>query len=225
MASGKRNMTPASFVSVLMMPTMLTMFVSGVWHGAGYTYIVWGLMHGALISINHAWRLIRPRIWPAAKNHARFLSTTGFIMTFTSVVVAMVMFRAPTVTAAMSIWGDMLGGHGVTLPDGVLARLGPVAVWLHAIGVHADGAGGAVMLDATLRIALLLVIVLCLPNPLEILGSHEPALGVKPAKQPSWLLRQSQWSESAPWAVGTATLAATGILSLGQLSEFLYWQF
>ena len=224
-ASGKRNMTPASFVSVLMMPTMLTMLVSGVWHGAGYTYIVWGLMHGALISINHAWRLIRPRIWPASKNHAFLLSVTSFIMTFTSVVIAMVMFRAPTVTAAASIWGDMLGGHGVTLPDGVLARLGPIADWLHAFGVHAGGTGGATMLDAILRIALLLVIVLCLPNSLEILARYEPALGVKPATKQSWLLRQSQWSGSASWALGMATVAATGILSLGQLSEFLYWQF
>jgi alginate O-acetyltransferase complex protein AlgI len=225
MASGKRNITPASFVTALMVPTMLTMLVSGVWHGAGYTYIAWGLIHGALISINHAWRLIRRRIWPSATNHALLLSATGFIMTFTSVVVAMVMFRAPTVTVATSIWGDMLALHGVALPDGVLARLGPVAIWLQAIGVHADGAGGAMMFDATLRIALLLVIALCLPNSLEILARHEPALGVKPEKHPRWLLRQSQWTESPSWAVGMATVAAAGVLSLGQLSEFLYWQF
>ena len=71
MASGKpgfggRDTTIASFVTLLMMPTMITMFVSGVWHGAGYTYIVWGLMHGAMITVNHGWRLMRSRIWPGA---------------------------------------------------------------------------------------------------------------------------------------------------------------
>jgi alginate O-acetyltransferase complex protein AlgI len=81
------------------------------------------------------------------------------------------------------------------------------------------------MFDATLRIALLLVIALCLPNSLEILARHKPALGVKPEKLPRWLLRQSQWTESPSCAVGMATVAAAGILSLGRLSEFLYWQF
>jgi alginate O-acetyltransferase complex protein AlgI len=58
MATGKpgfggRDTTVASFSILLLLPTMLTMFISGLWHGAGYTYIVWGLMHGAMISINH----------------------------------------------------------------------------------------------------------------------------------------------------------------------------
>ena len=64
-----------------------------------------------------------------------------------------------------------------------------------------------------------------MPNSLEILSPYEPALGIKPPKQPNWVLRQLFWKESTPWAIGMATVAAAGILSLGQLSEFLYWQF
>ena len=222
---GGRNMTPAAFLPLLMMPTMLTMLISGVWHGAGYTYIVWGLMHGVMISVNHAWRVIHARIRRGAKNHAFSLSGSGFVLTFTCVVVAMVMFRAPTVAAAASIWRDMLGGHGVTLPEGVLARMGTAAVWLRAFGVHADATGGASMLDALVRIGVLLAIALCLPNTLELLARHEPAFGVKPAMREGWLLRHARWTETCPWAFGMATVAAAGLLSLGQLSEFLYWQF
>lgn len=230
MASGKpglggRNMTPAAFLSLLVMPTMLTMLISGVWHGAGYTYIVWGLMHGVMISLNHAWRVIHARIRSSTKSHALSLPGSGFVLTFACVVAAMVMFRAPTVAAAASIWRDMVGGHGVTLPEGVLARMGTFAVSLRAIGVHPDASGGASMLDATLRIGVLLAIALCLPNTLELLARHEPALGIKPAIREGWLLRHARWTETGPWAFGMATVAAAGILSLGQLSEFLYWQF
>ena len=126
------------------------MFISGLWHGAGYTYIVWGLMHGAMISINHGWRLIRARIWPAAKDHPRLLAGTGFALTFVSVVVAMVMFRAPTIGAAASIWGDLVGAHGVSLPEGLLARLGFAAHWLHAIRVQPDTSSGSQMLEGVL---------------------------------------------------------------------------
>jgi len=38
-------------------------------------------------------------------------------------------------------------------------------------------------------------------------------------------VRRAGWTASAPWAVGMAGVAAFGLLSLGQLSEFLYWQF
>jgi alginate O-acetyltransferase complex protein AlgI len=222
---GGRDSTVASFVTLLMMPTMITMFISGLWHGAGYTYIVWGLMHGAMITINHTWRLIRPRIWPRAKNHPRLLSGTGFILTFLSVVAAMVMFRAPTVTAAVSIWGDLVGANGVTLPEGLIARLGPFAHWLQLIGVRPDATSGAVIVDGVLRVGVLLVITLGLPNTLQILAPYEPALGVRPAKNEPWILPASKWGPSHAWAVGLAVISAAGILSLGQLSEFLYWQF
>jgi D-alanyl-lipoteichoic acid acyltransferase DltB (MBOAT superfamily) len=226
---GTRSTTASAFLTLLVMPTMLTMFVSGVWHGAGYTYIVWGLMHGALISINHAWRLVRPRVWPNANNRPAFLKAAGFFLTFLSVVVAMVMFRAPTVTGAVHIWGDMIGRHGVTLPEGLLARLGSAANWLGAIGVRPDATSGSIMEAASLRIAVLLAIALCLPNSLELLARHEPALGVRPARQEPWLVRRARWTPSGPlarpWAIGIAAVAAAGILSLGQLSEFLYWQF
>ena len=222
---GRQDTTLSAFFSVLLMPTMITMFVSGVWHGAGYTYIVWGLMHGAMISINHGWRLMRSRIWPGARNHPFLLSSTGFTLTFICVVAAMVMFRAPTLNAAASIWCDMIGVHGISLPAGVLARLTPVAGLLGAIGAHADATSGAVMTEAFLRILLLLAIALCLPNTLEILARYEPALGVAPARQERWLVRESRWMASGPWAVGMATVAAACLLSLGQLSEFLYWRF
>ena len=218
-------MTIPAFVQLLMISTTITMFVSGVWHGAGYTFVIYGLMHGTYLTINHAWRQIRPRVFSAARSRGRISTVADWALTFLAVVFAIVMFRAPSVHGAVAVWGDMLGGHGVTLPEGLLARLGSAGQWLHAIGVRPDASSGAMLTEATLRITVLLLIVLCMPNSLEMLARYEPALGVKPAKQENWLLRRLRWTGSGSWAVGIATVAAAGILSLGQLSEFLYWQF
>jgi D-alanyl-lipoteichoic acid acyltransferase DltB (MBOAT superfamily) len=230
MASGRpapsgRDMTVPAFVRLTMVPTMVTMFISGVWHGAGYTFVIFGLMHGMYIVINHAWRHVRPRIWPGAKNHERFQFCFGWVLTFLSVVFAIVMFRAPTVHGAIGVWGDMLGAHGMSLPEGILARMGFAGGALRSLGVRPDANSGALLTEALLRVTVLLAIVLSVPNTLEMLARHEPAIGVKPAKQESWLVRRLRWTDSRYWAVGMATVAAAGILSLGQLSEFLYWQF
>jgi D-alanyl-lipoteichoic acid acyltransferase DltB (MBOAT superfamily) len=222
---GGRNTTLSAFIVMLAMPTILTMLISGVWHGAGYTFILWGLLHGLLLCINHAWRLIRPRFWAGTASYNRWMAPAGFLLTFLSVVVAMVLFRAPTVSAALLLWKGMIGSYGAALPHAVLARLGAAGEWLTAVGFHAAWTSGSFSLEAILRIGVLLVIALVLPNTLEILAPYEPALGVKPAKNPAWLTRRMSWTPSAAWALGLACVALAGILSLGELSEFLYWQF
>lgn len=224
-AVGGRDMTVHAFIKLVMVPTLITMFISGFWHGAGYTFLIWGSMHGVYIAMNHAWRQVRQQIWPGAKKYETSQAFIGWVVTFLEVTFAIVMFRASTVHGAVTIWGDMLGLHGVTLPEGVLARLGSAGVWLRAHGVQPDATSGAVLIQSVARVCILFAFVLILPNTLEILAAHEPAIGVKPATQQSWLLRHMHWTNSGAWAVGVATISAAALLSLGQLSEFLYWQF
>ena len=207
------------------MPTILTMLVSGLWHGAGYTYVLWGLLHGVLLCINHAWRLLRSRIWRNATVYNRRMAPIGFLLTFLSVVFAMVLFRAPSIGAAVMLWKGMAGAYGTTLPQAVFAPLGPIGGWLTALGVQPAWTSGSLLLEATSRIGVLLVIALALPNTLEMLAPYEPALGVKPAKVRPLLVRSLAWAPTRTWAVGLACVTLAGILSLGQLSEFLYWQF
>ena len=230
MAAGKpifggRNTSLPAFLSLLAMPTILTMLVSGLWHGAGYTYIVWGLLHGVLLCINHGWRLARPRIWPDTKRYNVRMAPVGFILTFLSVVAAMVMFRAPTLSATLMLWKGMIGVYGVTVPAAVFSQLGELAGWLSAVGVQPAWTSGSMLLTSTVRIGCLLVIALAMPNTLRILAAFEPALGVKPDRTPSRLVQMLTWVPDTAWAVGLAFVALAGMLSLGQLSEFLYWQF
>lgn len=222
---GGRNTSVPAFLVLLAMPTVLTMLISGIWHGAGYTYIVWGLLHGLLLCINHAWRLVRPRVWPDTKLYNRRMAPIGFLLTFVSVVAAMVMFRSPTLGATFLLWKGMIGCYGIALPQAVFSRLGSAAGWLEALGVQPAWSSGALLLDAAARIGCMLAIALLMPNTLQILAAYEPAIGVKPEKTPARVVRILAWKPNRAWAVGLAGVALAGMLSLGQLSEFLYWQF
>jgi alginate O-acetyltransferase complex protein AlgI len=93
---GGRNTSVAAFLRLVAMVTILTMLISGMWHGAGYALVLWGLLHGSLLCINHAWRLVGSHIWSDAKLYQRRMDPIGFLLTIASVVAAMVLFRAPS---------------------------------------------------------------------------------------------------------------------------------
>ena len=220
-----RDAKVATFLGLLAVPTILTMLVSGLWHGAGYTFILWGLLHGLLLCVNHAWRLIRPRIWPDTASYNRLAAPAAFMLTFLSVVFAMVLFRSPTVAGAAMLWKGMIGVYGTTMPRAILSHLGPIGGLLVQLGVQPAWTSGTMFVGAAARIGVLLFIALALPNTLELLALYQPALGVKPAKTPGRLLGFVAWQPTGTWAVSLACVALAGILSLGELHEFLYWRF
>jgi D-alanyl-lipoteichoic acid acyltransferase DltB (MBOAT superfamily) len=83
---------------------MLTMALGGLWHGAAWTFIVWGVLHGAYLCINHAWNSFGPAI-PARL--ARPADIAAFLLTFLSVVVAWVFFRADSMASAIYVLSKM----------------------------------------------------------------------------------------------------------------------
>ena len=222
------NTTIGAFAYLLIFPLLLTMLISGLWHGAGYGFIVWGLLHGAYLTINHAWRLIRPRLWADRTSYGRFMQPLGLMLTFISVAVSIVFFRSPTITSAIDVLRGLIGLNGIALPQEVYNHLGPLANWLHQVGVTAvspDLWSGQEFTSMALWIIASMFIALACPNTLQILSRYEPALGVKP--QPIYCAgrRLFEWNASLSWAIGVSIIAAIGILSLQGPSEFLYWQF
>jgi hypothetical protein len=196
------------------------MLISGLWHGAGYTFILWGLLHGVYIVVNHLWRQYGPR---PAEEPGPAAQLAGFALTFLAVVVAMVLFRAPDLAAAGNILGGMVGLHGIGLPG---ARFGASAMQLLDGGVMAHAfATAAATLLALLAIALLL------PNSVQILAAYEPVLyapkrpSTMPGVLPSALRRPLTWRPTLAWMVLFAAIAAVSMIRLTGRSEFLYWQF
>jgi len=83
----------------------LVMLLGGIWHGANWTFMVWGGIHGVLL----AWEKFLKRS-PAKP------SSAGRIRTFTLVCLAWVPFRAASMDQAVNIWAGMLGANGVDWP-------------------------------------------------------------------------------------------------------------
>jgi len=202
------------------------MFVSGLWHGAGYLFIAWGLLHGVYLSVNHAWRLFGPRNWPNTETYDRFMRSTGFVLTFLSVAVAMVLFRSANADTAKELLQGMVGLNGISLPQQIYAQLGPLKGFLQPFVSASTNMSAQEFVLAMAWLGVLLLVALLLPNTLQMTAHYEPALGVH-ARQaaPLSMLRVLDWTPTAPWAVAMSSLVAAVVVRLGGKSEFLYWQF
>jgi len=176
--------------------TLLTMLACGVWHGAGWTFAVWGLLHGVLLAGTQAVRDLRrnSRSRPTAPAPARRWAMRA--ATFGMVTAAWVVFRAPTLDAARTIWWSMLGGNGGFLPN---RFPGTAAAWMAASAIVVWG----------------------LPNAREWLestsaGPRSPlasALGLHP------------WRPNVRIAIAISVLLIYSIMALQGKSEFLYSRF
>jgi alginate O-acetyltransferase complex protein AlgI len=221
---GGRNASAGAFLQLLALPTLLTMLVSGVWHGAGYVFVLWGLLHGVYLTINHAWRLTGPRLWPSKESYARSMRPVGFVLTFLAVAAAMVLFRAPSVAAAQTIFEGMAGLNGIQLPWGFANRL--TALGLPSTLVAGDDMPTNTFLLKQIWLFGLLGIALFLPNSLQITAAYEPVLGVKERPADTGILPFAvTWNPTLLWVLAVSALAAVAIMRVGGPSEFLYWQF
>src|SRR5277367_2826110 len=209
---GVRNPTIGAFVSLLMVPLITTMFISGLWHGAGYGFIIWGVLNGIFLTINHGWRVFAAHRWRNRANYERIMKPAGFVLTFVSVTTAIVFFRASTLKSAIDLVKGVTGQNGFSLP--------------HGVGAIAQAYGTDIEKAATWTAALLFIALIC-PNTLQILAPYEPALGVKTQSTAPVIgrFRIPTWGPSLPWAIAVSIIAAIAIVSVGGPSEFLYWQF
>jgi alginate O-acetyltransferase complex protein AlgI len=88
----------------------VTMLLGGFWHGAGWTFILWGALHGAYLMVNHLWRALRLR--GDVPRGASLLAARA--LTFLAVIVAWVLFRADDVSSAATLLCAMTGVHGIS---------------------------------------------------------------------------------------------------------------
>jgi D-alanyl-lipoteichoic acid acyltransferase DltB (MBOAT superfamily) len=108
----------ATFVLGIAIPTLLAFLASGLWHGAGWTFIMFGVVNGIGLTINHAWKQARmPRIPPAL----------GWLLTAITILVTLVYFRSTSLAQAHSLLRTMFFPPQLALPlwaDGLAAHLG-----------------------------------------------------------------------------------------------------
>ncbi|HEX7455714.1 MAG TPA: MBOAT family protein, partial [Gallionella sp.] len=99
----------------------VTMLLGGLWHGAGWTFIIWGGLHGLYLVINHGWQSFKHSMgWGEGGWLARCFA---ILLTFLAVVVAWVFFRAPDFTTASSMLSGMTGLNGMSLSESAVRHL------------------------------------------------------------------------------------------------------
>jgi alginate O-acetyltransferase complex protein AlgI len=92
---------------------MLTMLLGGFWHGANWTFLVWGGLHGLYLVVNHAWNALAERIGLADRGDSIVWRWFARGLTLIAVMIGWVFFRAPSLEAAGEIVAGMFGANGI----------------------------------------------------------------------------------------------------------------
>jgi D-alanyl-lipoteichoic acid acyltransferase DltB (MBOAT superfamily) len=204
---------------------LVTMLLGGLWHGAGWTFVLWGALHGLYLSINHAWINLRKL---AGHDGQRKSSKTGRVvaisLTFIAVVISWVMFRAENLETAITMYRAMFGFNGISLPESLLGRLGTLQDELVAVGVQFNGMFGNRVFHPSGVVWLLALgcIAWLLPNVHDWAGRNGAL-----REHSVWKDTENRlgWSANTTWATLVGVAAGISILGLSRVSEFLYFQF
>jgi D-alanyl-lipoteichoic acid acyltransferase DltB (MBOAT superfamily) len=205
---------------------MLTMLLGGLWHGASWTFVIWGGLHGLYLVVNHGWHAwLRTRGRPAGSS-VGWRKALAIAITFFCVTVAWVFFRSTTHTAALAILQSMFGFHGISLPAG----LSGIVPWLEILNVRFDGMfhhGLAQWSNGMIWLGVLAWITWFTPNTQQILDRFSPTLDGHAERfvgaRLQWLLWKPHWTHAIYIAVLSVISAA--FMLVGSYSEFLYFQF
>ena len=191
----------------------ITMLLGGLWHGANWTFLVWGGLHGIYLGINHWWQHAKPlKLPPLAAR----------LLTFLAVVVAWVFFRAADVSTALSMvcsMFDVSSLQGQNVYDAMFSRQSP----LRAIFEAHDAVFSWVI------IAISFIICWAMPNSIEIMRKGRPCIGGVRGMDlaQNFAGRALVWRPSLLWGLSAgATLSVAIAKVLYEPSQvFLYFQF
>ncbi len=183
---------------------LVTMLLGGLWHGAGWTYILWGALHGGLLIINNLWLSARRALGLGDERHTWWGKAVAWTLTFTAIVYTMVVFRCESVAALVNMTQALSGATGLALPAGFL-----------------EGEG----LREIRLLILLALITWGLPNVQQLFAAFEPALDIYRGASPAYRLPWLSWRPTPAWAGLVGLMGLIAILSCTRASEFLYFQF
>ena len=197
----------------------IVMLLGGLWHGASWTFVAWGALHAAYLSVNHAWHGLRPRRAAAPGWLAR---AAGWGLTMLAVVVAWVFFRAPDFATAARVLTGMAGGYGIALPGAAAPLFAHLPGLAESLGVrfggltHLSRAGGSGMMLLSLPLAVLIAV--ACPTAHQWLAEGRWRLG-------PWAVPALAWRANPAWAVLLFAMAVGSLLWQVNTVRFLYFQF
>jgi alginate O-acetyltransferase complex protein AlgI len=200
-----------AFFVTIGIPTFVTFVAVGIWHGAGWTFVIFGVLHALYMCINEAWRVHKKNLRKArrkAKLAARdpgLAERLGYhAVTLIAVAFGNVMFRSTDFSDAMIAWQGMAGVNGM------------------------DVRGGSQLLSAGLIAAMLVSVLLVFftPNTQQIMRRFDPAYNWADWKNVAPAAFAWTWKPNATGLAFAGTALFLGIMFIqrGQ-AIFLYFNF
>jgi len=187
---------------------MITMLLGGLWHGAGWNFVIWGGLHGSFLMINHFWTGSNIREHVANGTVAKVYPFASWIITMLAVVIAWVFFRAETFGGAIIMLQSMFWATDLTTAT---FQLLPTYEF------------------TTFFLLGCVVFVIVAPNSVEFTGRYRTSLSkVHNRQQLVAYLAELKWSPRAGWGAFTATVGLVSIIQiyrLNGLTEFIYFNF
>jgi D-alanyl-lipoteichoic acid acyltransferase DltB (MBOAT superfamily) len=178
----------------------ITMLLGGLWHGAAWTFVVWGGMHGVCLIINHLWQNFRKKLGHDLSKCTLYGKWFGRLLTFFVISVLWVIFRAENLSVALTIIKSMFGFNSFS------------GVFSTGIQHNSD------------RLIACLVIVWFAPNMQQVMFRYIPESYNMDQDYLKSKLR-IEWVPNSYWAIFISLFAIASILNLTRLNEFLYFQF
>ncbi|HEX2760729.1 MAG TPA: MBOAT family protein [Rhizomicrobium sp.] len=176
----------------------IAMLLGGLWHGANWTFMLWGGLHGFYLSVNHAFRrAMRGRAVP--RGLALPLHAASVALTFAATSLAWIVFRAPTLSAARNVAGGLVG-----LGNSHVVSFSPLAA---------------------IALLLLFVVVWFMPNSMELMWRYRPALPSPYPDQPVEPAKKLSWAPTPLNAAAYGLVCILSVLALSNLKPFIYFQF
>ena len=176
---------------------LMTMVLGGLWHGASWTFVAWGGLHGALLCVNHGWDHLRKSL-----SLPRFPKPVAIGLTFIAVVVTWVFFRAGDFGSAHRIIASMFGAEG--------------------FGGWPDKAQRVAASNSPIKLIPVLLACWALPNTQQLLSRYGASLeNPAPQGRRKWW----HWRPTLLWTLLLVGLAVVIGLQFDKVSEFIYYQF
>ena len=171
---------------------MATFIIGGIWHGAGWTFVFWGFLHGIALVIHRAWSKLGFKIW----------TWLAWFITFNFVNFSWVFFRAKEWDDAVKVLSGMFSLDNIVLPNQLAGKL----AFLNSYGIEfgrftANLAAGK---DLIAWLFIGFIIILFFKNSIQKISNFE--LNYKTS-------------------IFSAIILIISIYSLGNKSEFLYFNF
>lgn len=203
---------------------MITMLLGGLWHGANWTFVVWGGLHGSFLVVNHAWHALRRRFGFPPGEPVGMARVAGVLVTFFCVVIAWVMFRADSLTSGLLVAKGCVGLSGLAVSQ----KLEGIGEILRSHGVNtANGLVFTGWFEGNAALNLLggvKITLLALTGFLLVWGfPNSQTLILPECRKDHRVLSHPRFTF---WlALASGCMAAVALSSISKISAFLYYQF